>query len=93
MVYVMAGIHIVVRFFKRFLGMEKVRYKTVSQFLVGIRDRYTPLYACEHTENEVKGWFKEAGYANVARRTQWEKTKWWVGSTDLAIKGTRQCAA
>jgi len=89
MVYVMAGIHLTVRFIKRLLGMEKVQYKTMSQFLRSIRDKYTHIYAREHTEEEVKRWFDEAGYVNVERRTSWQKNAWWRGSTDLSMKGTR----
>lgn len=89
MIHVMASIHLAVRFVKRYLWMEKVQYKTMSQFLVGIRDKYTHLYAREHTENEVKKWFRETGHKNVVRGTNWEKTKWWKGSTDLSIRGIR----
>ncbi|MFB0564539.1 MAG: methyltransferase domain-containing protein [Candidatus Aminicenantaceae bacterium] len=89
MVYVMALIHLTVRFVKRHLGMEKVNYKTMSQFLVGIRDKYTHIYAREHTEDEVKNWFRETGYTCISRRTTWEKTKMWNGSTDLSIRGIR----
>lgn len=90
MVYFMTGIHLSVRLMKRLLGMEKVRYKSMSQFLVSIRDKYTPLYAREHTEAEVEGWFSAAGYDNVERRTTWEATRWWKDSTDLSIKGIRR---
>jgi ubiquinone/menaquinone biosynthesis C-methylase UbiE/uncharacterized protein YbaR (Trm112 family) len=86
-VYIMYLIHTFVRFIKRVLGLEKVQYKTKQQLLVSIRDKYTPKYAREHTENEVKGWFKEKGYENVSRRTEWPNTYWWNGSTDLSIIG------
>lgn len=89
MVYVMTFIHLFVRFIKRQVGMEKVQYRTLSQFLVSMRDKYTPIYAREHTEEEVKKWFVETKHTEVARRTSWDKTHWWRGSTDLAIKGTR----
>ncbi len=89
MVYVMTFIHLSVRFVKRHLGMEKVQYKTLSQFLVSMRDKYTPIYAREHTEEEVKRWFIETKHTEVVRRTNWDKTHWWRGSTDLAIKGIR----
>ncbi len=90
MIYVVAGIVLIIRFFKRLLGMEKVKYKTMNQFLVGIRDKFTPKYAREHTEAEVKQWFINAGYKEVNRRTKWEKTKMWVDSTDLSISGIRK---
>lgn len=89
MVYVMTGIHLTVRLIKRIMGMEKVQYRTMAQFLVSMRDKYTPLYAREHTEAEVKQWFVEAGFENVARRQDWPKTPWWRGSTDLSIRGRR----
>jgi len=89
MVYVMAGIHLTVRFFKRLLGMEKVQYKTMNQFLVTMRDKYTPKHAREHREDEVKAWFKEHDYSDVNRQRDWPKTTFWQGSTDLAIRGTK----
>ena len=90
MVYVMAFLHLGILSLKKILGMKRTEYKTFSQFLVGIRDKYTPVYAREHTEEEVKNWFKEAGYKNVCRRTQWGKTPAWRGSTDLSVKGIRE---
>jgi len=89
MVYVMTVVHLTVRFIKRMLGMEKVQYKTMAQFLVSMRDKYTPLYAREHGEAEVKQWFEEAGFINVERRLDWPKTPWWRGSTDLSIRGRK----
>ncbi len=92
MVYFMAFIHIVILSLKKLTGMKRAKYKTKSQFLVGIRDKYTPHYAREHTEEEVKNWFMQNGYTNVTRRTNWEKTKAWSNSTDLSIKAIRECA-
>jgi len=89
MVWVMAGIHLTVRFFKRLLGMEKVQYKTMNQFLVTMRDKYTPKYAREHREEEVKSWFEQHGYHGVERQRDWIKTPLWQGSTDLSIRGTK----
>ena len=90
MVYVMALLHFSIISLKKILGMKRGEYKTLSQLLVGIRDTYTPVYAREHTEEEVINWFKEAGYKNVIRRTQWEKTPVWKDSPDLSIKGIRE---
>lgn len=89
MVWVMAGIHLTVRALKRLLGMEKVQYKTMNQFLVTMRDKYTPKHAREHREDEVKAWFDQHGYHSVARQRDWPKTHFWQGSTDLAIRGTK----
>ena len=90
-VWIMAAVTAVMRFFKRnFLGTKQIPYTSWSQFLVGIRDKYTPLYAHEHTEQEVKKWFETAGYIDVQRRIHWNKTKVWIGSTDLSIKGRRK---
>ncbi len=89
-VFVIALVHAAVRFCKRLLGAQQIRYKTWSQFVVGIRDKYTPLYAREHTETEIKGWFSEAGYEGAERRTQWASLPSWNGSTDLAIKARRK---
>lgn len=90
MINILLYLHLFVRAVKRRLGLEKVQYKTRSQLRVSIRDKYTPIYAREHTEDEVKGWFYESGYENVIRKTHWEKTPWWNGSTDLAIKGIKR---
>jgi ubiquinone/menaquinone biosynthesis C-methylase UbiE/uncharacterized protein YbaR (Trm112 family) len=90
MVDVMLYVHLFVRYIKRCLGLEKVQYKTRSQLRVSIRDKYTPIYAREHKESEVKKWFYEAGYENVVRETHWKRTHWWIGSTDLAIRGTKK---
>jgi ubiquinone/menaquinone biosynthesis C-methylase UbiE len=90
MVYVMATIHFGVRFIKRLLGLEKVQYQTLAQFLVSIRDKYTPLHAREHTEAEVIQWFGEAGFSNAERRVSWANTPWFIGSTDLSISGIKR---
>ncbi|MGH7491092.1 MAG: methyltransferase domain-containing protein [bacterium] len=90
MIRVMASLHRTIHSLKRLVGMKSARYRSNSQFLVGIRDKYTPLYAKEHEEDEIKNWFLRNGYIEVERRNTWEKTKQWTGSTDLAIKGRRQ---
>ena len=36
----------------------------------GARDRFTPRYAHRHTEEEVCGWFREAGYAELQCASQ-----------------------
>ncbi|MGB9695779.1 MAG: methyltransferase domain-containing protein [Ignavibacteria bacterium] len=90
MVNVMLYIHLFVRAIKRKLGLEKVQYKTRSQLRVSIRDKYTPIYAREHKEDEVKEWFYEADYEQVTRKIKWDKTPWWNGSTDLSIKGIKK---
>ncbi|GEM_PF-1591593 len=86
-VHIMYYIHTFVRFVKRRLGMEKVQYKTKQQLLVSIRDKYTPIYAREHTEKELVEWFKDKGYSDAVRRTDWPGTKFWNGSTDLSVLG------
>lgn len=88
-VWALGLVHAVVRFGKRLAGVKQIPYRTWGQFIVGIRDKYTPKYAREHTEREVIGWFREAGYEDVFRRTDWPQTPVWNGSTDLAIRGTR----
>ncbi len=90
MVYVMGGLYLVIRFFRRILGMERMKIKSRSHFWTGIRDKYTPRYAREHTEAEVIGWFKENGYINVKRRTSWPKTRIFENSPNLAITGHRE---
>lgn len=89
-VKIMYLIHTFVRALKRTLGMEKVQYKTKQQLMVSIRDKYTPKYAREHTESEVTGWFKEKGYTDAKRRTQFPTTYWWNGSTDLSVLGHKK---
>jgi ubiquinone/menaquinone biosynthesis C-methylase UbiE/uncharacterized protein YbaR (Trm112 family) len=89
MVYLMAGMHVAIRSMKKWLGMSVADIKTLNQLLVVTRDRYTPRYAREHTEQEVRGWFEDNGYVSVARRTTWAHTKMFQNSTDLAIKGIR----
>jgi len=37
------------------------------------RDRFTPRYAHRHTEEEVRRWFSEAGYADVESVSQAER--------------------
>ena len=70
-------------------GDEGCRYQVYAPALVVLRDRYAPRYTQEHREKEVIEWFRENGFVNVSRRTTWEKTGDWKGSTDLAIKGYR----
>lgn len=89
-VFLIALVHATIRFCKRLVGVQQIPYKTWSQFVVSIRDKYTPLYAREHTEQEVKHWFTDAGYEGTERRTHWESMPSWNGSTDLAIKGYRR---
>jgi len=89
MVYLMTGMHLVIRPIKRLLGMQVQPIESMRQMLVVVRDRYTPKFAREHTEREVTGWFGEAGFTGASRRTQWQSIDVWNGSTDLAIKGYR----
>lgn len=88
-IYALAGFHILIRALKRILGMKVADIRSMHQLLVAVRDRYTPRYAREHREKEVIEWFRDNGFVNVSRRTTWEKTGFWKGSTDLAIKGHR----
>ena len=90
MVYVMGGLYLVIRFFRRILGLERIKIKSRSHFWTGIRDKYTPRYAREHTESEVIGWFREYGYTGVCRRTVWPKTRIFENSPNLAITGRRE---
>jgi SAM-dependent methyltransferase len=85
----LVGFHRVIRGIKRLANVKVANIRTKNQMLVVTRDRYTPKYAREHTEAEVTEWFEANGYTNVSRRTAWTKTKLWIGSTDLAIKGYR----
>jgi ubiquinone/menaquinone biosynthesis C-methylase UbiE/uncharacterized protein YbaR (Trm112 family) len=88
-VWIMGAIHGAVRVLKRLVGYDMIEHKTLNQYLVGIRDKYTPKYAREHTEPEIRGWFEAAGFKNVVRRTSWPKTPFWEGSTDIAMRGEK----
>lgn len=88
-IYLLVGFHMVTRALKQLVGMKVSDIQSIRQFLVVVRDRYTPRYAREHREEEVIGWFTANGYKNVSRRTSWEHTKPWHESTDLSIKGVR----
>jgi hypothetical protein len=67
--------------------MDIAPIDSVPQLLVVTRDRYTPRYAREHTEAEVKGWFTAQGYQGVERRNEWATFDMFNGSTDLSIRG------
>src|SRR5262249_15142397 len=40
-VWILAGVTAGVRSFKRMAGFQRVEYKTLRQFMIGIRDKYT----------------------------------------------------
>ena len=88
-IYLLAGMHVVIRALKRLVGMRVEPIESLSQLLVITRDRYTPKHAREHTEAEVRSWFEQHGYTGITRRTTWQTIKVWNGSTDLAIRGVR----
>lgn len=88
-IWLLAGMHMVIRGAKKLLGMALAPITSWNQMLVVTRDRYTPKHAREHTEAEVKGWFRDKGYLDVVRRTQWATVDVWNGSTDLAIRGRK----
>jgi hypothetical protein len=89
LIWLLAGMHLVIRAGKRLVGMKVAPVTSLNQFLVVTRDRYTPKHAREHTEPEVKGWFERKGYQDVVRRTKWATIDVWNGSTDLAVRGRR----
>lgn len=89
-VWIMAGVHVVIRGFKRLVGMRVASIESLSQLLYVVRDHYTPKYAREHTESEMKGWFQEAGFERISRRTEWRTVDAWNGSTDVAMTGYRR---
>lgn len=88
-VYLMTGVHLAIRGTKRLVGMKVAPIESMSQFLYVVRDHYTPKFAREHTESEVKGWYAEVGFRDVSRRTRWQTIDAWNGSTDVAVKGFR----
>jgi len=45
-------------------GSAQIRYG-IREAMHAARDRFTPRYAHRHTEEEVCGWFSEAGYTDV----------------------------
>jgi SAM-dependent methyltransferase/uncharacterized protein YbaR (Trm112 family) len=83
----LAYMHVAIRGAKRAIGMDIAPIDSVPQLLVVTRDRYTPRYAREHTEAEVKGWFTAQGYQGVERRNEWATFDMFNGSTDLSIRG------
>ncbi len=87
MVYAMGLAHGAVRVVKRLAGKKLHENISLNQYLVGIRDKYTPKYATDHTEDEVLEWFETAGFEEASRRTDWPKTPDWRDSTDLSILG------
>ncbi len=89
-IYALIGFHLVIRSLKRLFGMRLAPINSLGQFLVVTRDRYTPLHAHEHTEQEVIGWFRNCGYEKVSRRTDWKTFYMFVDSTDLSIIGTKR---
>ena len=48
---------------------EMVRYSWREAFH-SARDRFTPRYAFRYSEEEIAGWFKEAGYDNLSKISQ-----------------------
>lgn len=88
-IYLLTGFHMAIRSIKKLFGLKVAPIDSMNQLLVVTRDRYTPMYAREHTEAEVKGWFADAGYISVTRRTRWDSIDTWNGSTDLSIKGVK----
>ena len=85
----MAAIHFIAHALKCLIKQESSMIKAKSQLLVAMRDMYTPIYAWEHTEDEVRQWFSEAGHTDIRRQSVWKKTPLWIGSPNLSMRGQK----
>jgi len=76
---------------RRNLRRYVLRYPAVeynwTQTLHVARDRFTPLYAHTHRAEDVKGWFREAGFPSPMFRPHFFDDPIWVGG--VAVYGDR----
>jgi ubiquinone/menaquinone biosynthesis C-methylase UbiE len=47
------------------LGVMNFRQRTTREITLDLFDAFAPRYNHRHTEEEVKGWFREAGFSNI----------------------------
>jgi SAM-dependent methyltransferase len=64
-----ALLYIIYEYYSQISNKEMVSYSWREAFH-SARDRFTPRYAFRYSEEEIAGWYKEAGYVNLSKISQ-----------------------